>query len=39
MKICVVLDTNVLLSGLQSQKGASHQVLCRLGERFSEHFL
>lgn len=35
MKICVVLDTNVLLSGLQSQKGASYQVLCRLGEQFN----
>ena len=35
MNICVVLDTNVLLSGLQSQKGASYQVLCRLGEQFN----
>ena len=34
MKICVVLDTNVILSGLQSQKGASYQILCRLGEQF-----
>ena len=34
MKICVVLDTNVLLSGLQSQSGASYQVLCRLGGQF-----
>ena len=35
MNICVVLDTNVLLSGLQSQKEASYQVLCRLGEQFN----
>ena len=30
MKIRVVLDTNVLLSGWQSHKGASHKVLRRL---------
>ena len=31
-KIRVVLDTNVLLSGLQSRLGASYQLLRRLGE-------
>ena len=34
MKIRVVLDTNVLLSGLQSKKGASYEVLRRLGQQF-----
>ena len=33
-KYCVVLDTNVLLSGLQSKKGASYQILRRLGQQF-----
>ena len=35
----VVLDTNVLLSGLQSDKGASHAVLRQIGTQKFQHFI
>ena len=37
--IRLVLDTNVILSGLQSDQGASHAVMRQVGNKKFQHFI